>query len=347
MICIEFSQQEVDQINYERYHHPHPRVQRKMEALWLKSQGLPHKEICRLTGISMKTLQRYLLAYQQGGIETLKEIGFYRPKSELEKQTSTLENYFAKHPPASLKEAMDMIEKLTGIKRSTTQVRKYLKSIGMSFRKVGMIPAKADIEKQEVFKKKELDPRLDEAKSGQRAVFFVDAAHFVLAPFLGFVWCFARLFIKAPSGRKRFNVLAALNAVTHQLITVTNDTYINAQSVCDLLWKIARLNFQAPITLVLDNARYQKCAIVGELALTLNIELLYLPPYSPNLNLIERVWKFVKKQCLYSKYYEDFTAFKNAIVHCLNHLHSTHRQEMDSLLTLRFQTFEKASFVTY
>ena len=71
MIRIEFSQQEIDQINYERYHHPHPRVQRKIEALWLKSHRLPHKEICRLTGISMKTLQRYLLAYQQGGIDAL------------------------------------------------------------------------------------------------------------------------------------------------------------------------------------------------------------------------------------------------------------------------------------
>lgn len=347
MIRIEFSQQEIDQINYERYHHPHPRVQRKMEALWLKSQGLAHQEICRLTGISMKTLPRYLLAYQQGGIEALKEIRFYCPKSELENQTATLETSFAKHPPTSLKEARDAIEKLTGIKRSLPQVRKFLKSIGMSFRKVGMVPAKADVEKQEAFKKKELQPRLDEAQSGQRAVFFVDAAHFVLAPFLGFLWCFSRLFIKAPSGRKRFNVLAALNAGTHQLIPVTNDTSINAQSVCDLLWQIARLNLEVPIPLVLDNARYQKCAIVRELAESLNLELLYLPPYSPHLNLIERVWKFVKKQCLYSKYYEEFTAFKHAIVHCLNHLHDTHRQEINSLLTLRFQTFKKASFVTY
>lgn len=347
MIRIEFSPIEIDQVNYERYHHPHPRVQRKMEALWLKSQGLPHQEICRLTGISMKTLQRYLLAYQQGGIEELKEIRFYGPKSELEEHTSTIKDHFAKHPPASLKEAMDAIEKLTSIKRSLPQVRKYLLSIGMSFRKVGMVPAKADVEKQETFKKKELQPRLDAAQSGKRAVFFVDAAHFVLAPFLGFLWCFSRLFIKAPSGRKRFNVLAALNAVTHQLITVTNDTYINAQSVCDLLWQIARMNLEVPITLVLDNARYQKCAVVRELALTLNIELLYLPPYSPNLNLIERVWKFVKKQCLYSKYYEDFTAFKSAIAHCLSHLHDTHRQEMNSLLTLKFQSFKKASFVAY
>jgi transposase len=167
----------------------------------------------------------------------------------------------------------------------------------------------------------------------------------VLAPFLGILWCFTRLFIKAPSGRKRFNVLGALNAVTHELTTVTNDTYINAQSFCDLLWCIARLNIGVPITIVLDNARYQKCKIVWELAESLNIELLYLPPYSPNLNLIERVWKFVKKQCLYSKYYSEFKDFKKAITDCLNQTDTTHKQELDSLLTLRFQRFEKAQYV--
>ncbi len=93
----------------------------------------------------------------------------------------------------------------------------------MAPRKVGMIPAKADSEEQERFIKEELEPRLEEAESGKRVVFFVDAAHFVLAPFLGILWSFTRLFIKAPSGRKRFNVLGALNAVTHELITVTND----------------------------------------------------------------------------------------------------------------------------
>ncbi|NJR63095.1 MAG: hypothetical protein HC769_32495 [Cyanobacteria bacterium CRU_2_1] len=109
-------------------------------------------------------------------------------------------------------------------------------------------------------------------------------------------------------------VLGALNAVTHALIIVTNETDIKAQSVCELLNKIAALGLSIPITLVLDNARYQKCAVVMELARSLNIELLYLTAYSPNLNLIERLWKFVKKQCLYSIYYADFNAFKAAIV---------------------------------
>ncbi len=114
---------------------------------------------------------------------------------------------------------------------------------------------------------------------------FVDASHFVLAPFLGILWSFIRLFIKAPAGRKRFNVLGALNAITHELITVTNDTYINSQSFCDLLRHISHLGIRVPITLVLDNARYQKCKLVWELAESLDIELLYIPPYSPNLNL--------------------------------------------------------------
>lgn len=208
-----------------------------------------------------------------------------------------------------------------------------------------MIPAKADPAVQANYLKQTLEPRLLEAKEGKRAVFFVDAAHFVLAPFLGFLWSLTRLFIQAPSGRQRFNVLGALNATTYQLITISNDSYINAQSLCMLLNKLAEQNLNVPITLFLDNARYQKCALVQNLAASLNIELCYLPPYSPNLNLIERLWKFVKKQCLYSKYYPDFASFKAAINATLNELPTSHKAALDSLLTLRFQSFHDPQFV--
>jgi len=174
----------------------------------------------------------------------------------------------------------------------------------------------------------------------------MDAAHFVLSAFLGFLWSVERIFIPAPSGRQRFNVLGALNAVTHEMITVTNDTYITAQSVCALLEKIVVRYAGIPITLILDNARYQRCALVMDKARSLNIELCFLPPYSPNLNLIERVWKFVKKKCLYSQYYEKFPAFKQAISMCLQETSTTYKAELDSLLTLRFQLFEKTQFLT-
>ena len=209
-----------------------------------------------------------------------------------------------------------------------------------------MLPAKTDPQKQKEFLEQEIQPRLQEAQTGKRAVFFMDAAHFVLAPFLGFLWSVARIFIPAPSGRQRFNVLGALNAITHEMMTITTDTYITAQSVCALLEKLAIHYLGIPITIFLDNARYQKCALVMEKAKSLNIELCFLPSYSPNLNLIERVWKFVKKQCLYSKYYQKFPAFKAAISKCLEETMTTHTSALDSLLTLRFQLFEKPQFVT-
>lgn len=161
----------------------------------------------------------------------------------------------------------------------------------------------------------------------------------MFSAFVGTVWCFITCWIKAPAGRKRFNVLGALNAITHEVITITNTTYINAESVCQLLHCIVKQVTDVPITLVLDNARYQRCALVQSMAKTLNIDLLFLPAYSPNLNLIERLWKFVKKQCLYAKYYPDFESFTTAINTCLAHTQTIHRETLKPLLRLNFQSF--------
>jgi transposase len=173
----------------------------------------------------------------------------------------------------------------------------------------------------------------------------MDAAHFVFAPFLGMVWCFTRLFVKAPSGRQRLNVLAAVDAITHELFTVENLTYITAETVCELLRLLAGAYQGLPITIILDNARYQRCALVQAAADALGIELLFLPTYSPNLNLIERFWRFVKKQCLYSKYYPDSTAFQQAILSCIHNAPTEHRAELNRLLTLRFQTFQNVPVI--
>ena len=99
------------------------------------------------------------------------------------------------------------------------------------------------------------------------------------------------------------------------------------------------LKVVTPVTVVLDNAKYQRCLVVTTLAKELGIELLFLPPYSPNLNLIERLWKFTKKHCLNSKYYSDFSSFQNGIRDFLKNMHHTHAAELRSLLTLKFQTF--------
>jgi len=343
MIEIEFTSAEIDQLHYGRTHHPHSRVRQRMEVLYLKALKLPHQEICRITRISAKTLRGYLILYQEGGHKALEHLNFYAPESKLMAYEAAIREAFEAKPPATAKEARAKIKEISGLWRSLTQIRTFMKKIGLQLRKVGQIPAKVDVARQQSFLNDELMPRLEEAKQGQRHLFFVDAAHFVLRPFLGFLWCFTRLFLRASAGRQRFNVLGALHATTRQLVTVTNESYINALSIIELLKTIATQFKDAPITLVMDNARYQRCRLVMAEADRLGIELLFLPPYSPNLNLIERLWKFVKKKALYSAYYQDFALFKEGITSCLQKLQHEYKAEIATLLTLNFQTFENVT----
>ena len=153
MLQLTFSEEEIKELDYQRYHHPHPRVQRKMEVLLLKAKGLPHHQIADCVGVCENTLRDYLQQYRDGGIEGLKRLEFYRPSSELEKHRESLETYFKEHPPASLPQAAAMIEQLTGIKRSAKQVGVFLKKLGLKRLKTHAMPAKMDNQVQETLKK--------------------------------------------------------------------------------------------------------------------------------------------------------------------------------------------------
>jgi transposase len=134
-----------------------------------------------------------------------------------------------------------------------------------------------------------------------------------------------------------------IDAITLNFISVRNTTYINHLSVIELLEKIREFHKDSviPISIFLDNAKYQRCKAVTEIADNLNIELIFLPSYSPNLNLIERLWKWLKKDCLNCKYYSKFSEFKIAIDNSLNKIITNQAQnELDSLLTLKFQLFK-------
>lgn len=352
MIKIEFAEADVDVLDHERFNHPHPNVRRKMEALYLKAKGLQHCEICRLSGISKQALVTWLKQYNDGGIERLGQLNYKGQASKLNAYKEQMIAYFTKHPPTSIPEAQHAVEEQTGLKRSPTQIRDFLLRIGMKCRKVGHVPGNTvdpeKITEQEDFQRDELEPRLEEAKTGTRKVYFMDAAHFVFRAYLGVLWCFQRIFIPSPAGRKRFNVLGALDALTHEVLTMTNCTSMNSRSVCKLLDKIAEANrgLDIAITVFLDNASYQKSIFVQEYAAMYGIELVFLPSYSPNLNLIERYWKFIKKQCLYSKYYPDFEHFTQAIQDCLDNSYHTNKKNLDSLLTWNFQSFKKVKIST-
>jgi len=136
------------------------------------------------------------------------------------------------------------------------------------------------------------------------------------------------------------NVLGAYDAVSHELIKIVNRTYITSGTVIELMEKVRAMNPSVLLTMVMDNTRYQRCQAVMDRASELGIDLMYLPTYSPNLNLIERIWKYVKRKCLYSKYHKTAKEFEEAIVECLGTVNGQN-DEIKKLMTLKFQMFPK------
>ncbi len=98
--------------------------------------------------------------------------------------------------------------------------------------------------------------------------------------------------------------------------------------------------------LAINTARYQHCAQVMNLAATLNLRLQFLPSYSPNLNRIERLWKFIKRDVLYGKHYNDFATFCQAINGCIENIPTKHKSKLATLMTHNFQRFNITSFLT-
>src|SRR3954451_9923558 len=169
MRAFDFSEDTVAEIRHDRYRHPHPRVQRKMEVLWLKSRGLPHRQIADIAGVSLRTAQRYLDDYLEGGLKQVRRCNWRGPKTELLRHERSIEEYFWDHPPRSTKEAAKVIFEQTGVRRGLTQVRAFLKThLGLRYRKVAAIPVppKKTIEEhaqeQSRFLEQELEPRLQE-----------------------------------------------------------------------------------------------------------------------------------------------------------------------------------------
>ena len=347
MLKIQFTAAEVDLLYHQFMEHPSGLVKKKLHVIYLKSLGLPHFEIARITRVSGDRVTDYLKEYDQVGLSGLGVLHLYRPVSSLLPYQDQIKAHFQKHPPHTVSQASHEIEKLVGIKLSLSACRDFMrKHLAMKCRKMAVIPSKADPEEQAIFLNSKLEPLLAEEMQGKCKVFFVDAAHFVMGAFLGMLWCFERLFLKSSSGRKRYNVLGAYSVSGTDLVTLTNDAYINSDTIVALLIKIKQHYPDIPVTLIMDNARYQRCLKVMDEAKALGIDLLFLPPYSPNLNLIERLWKFTKKACLYNEFYETFSEFKAAIDDCLDKVKSTYREQVKTLLNPKFQLFTKSASVT-
>lgn len=348
MLQLNLSESEIQRLNYERYHYPVPMIQKRIHAVYVKANTvMSNKVVGGIVGLSRNQVGKWIRCYQQGGLDALYQFGYGTNKSELEGHSANLLKCFAERPPMSANEAKVRIELITGIDRSPTQVRAFMKRHGLRYRKAGHIPAKADPKKQQEWVDTTLAPAINEAEKGECHLLFMDAAHFVLQPFICALWSVARLFIKASSGRNRINVLGVVNAISKEVVVLSNTTYITAETIVSFLKQLKEHYPDRPLKIVLDNARYQHCNLVRQTASEMDITLLFLPSYSPNLNIIERLWKFTKKKILYAKYYETPAKFHQAVTGFFQTINQNHNDGLKSLLTLKFQSFEKQNALIY
>jgi transposase len=188
-----------------------------------------------------------------------------------------------------------------------------LHRLGYSYKKASKTPGKSDIEKQELFVKT-YENTYKTIKEDEK-VYFVDGCHPTFNNHIGYGWIKtgSRFEIKSQDGRKRINLFGAYNPKENEAFVCEYST-INRDSVVDFMTELRGLNGDKKLHLIGDNARYMHAKLVKEVAKKLNINLVYLPSYSPNLNLIERYWGFLKKHILTNRYYETYESFREAIL---------------------------------
>jgi len=348
MLLRNLSMAEIQKLNYERFHYPCPIVQKRLTAVYIAAtMEFSSSLIGLMSGLHRHSVDSWLKVYVKEGIEAIYKVHYGTNQSELENHAESILQSFTQKPPMTAREAKSRIKDLTGISRSPTQVRAFMKKHDLRYIKMGHIPAKADVEQQKQWVKTTMEPAIEEAKKGECQLLFMDASHFILQPFICALWCISRLFIKAAPGRNRINVLGVVNAITKEILTLTNTTYISADTIIAFFEQLRKYYGKLPIKIVLDNARYQHCKLVEEAALRLNITLLFLPPYSPNLNIIERLWKFTREEILYGKYYDTPIKFHTAINNFFSTINKKYKSEIKKRLTLKFQFFDNRNVLIY
>jgi transposase len=339
---LEFSPEELEWLNCERYHYPCPLVQKRLHCIYIKAvTGLSNEKTGVMLDAHRNSISEWISIAQTHGVSALLDVNYGTNKSKLESQSTKIKELFTARPPRSIAEAIIKVKELTGIERSQTRLLAFMKRHGFHFLKTGHIPAKVNTTQQCNWVEETLKPVIKAAQSGEVHLLFLDAAHFTLQPFLCCLWCISRVFIKASPGRNRINVLGAVNAITKEVSTYSNTTYICANCLVSFLKQLKEQYSDKRIAIVLDNARYQHCFLVKTMATCLGIHLLFLPPYSPNLNIIERLWKFTKKEILNAQYYDAPAKFHDAITTFFQNINQNNKSDLHNLLTLKFQFFDE------
>ena len=311
----------------------------RIKGILMLNKGYSFEEIAEVLIMDEDSIRRWYNLYLEGGIESL-SVNNYKgsdPFLSSEEQVQ-FANFMDQHIFLTAKEACNYVLKTYKAEYTTKGMTNLLGRMGFVYKKPKAIPGKADRKEQEKFIRKY--NRLRRKKDEDDKLYFMDGAHPLHNPILQYGWIKKgeEKYIETNTGRNRLNINGAYN-VEEKKVIAREDESVNAQSTIKLLTQLLSRQTRGKLYVILDNARYYRSELVKEfLKENTRIRFVFLPPYSPNLNLIERIWKFVKKKVAYNKYYEEFSVFRKFFLYRLNNL-ETFEEELETLMTEKFQLF--------
>jgi transposase len=315
----------------------------RIKAVILRSTGWTVSQVAEVLLMDEDTVRNYVARFRRGGLAELLNDNYKGGLAFLsEKELEELDAHLQERLYQTVQEIVAYVEQRFKVRYSVRGMTEVLHRLKFTYKKPAQVPGKANREAQEAFI--ERYEELKETKGENDPIYFVDGVHPQHNTMIAYGWIKRGedKEIKTNSGRERLNINGALNIENMDIVTCFDPT-INAQSTLGLLRKLEAKHPEAEtIYVVCDNARYYRCILVNEYLKDSRVEILFLPSYSPNLNLIERLWKFFKKKVLYNRYYEKFAEFKAA---CETFFRYPRRylKELRSLLTENFHLFGTAA----
>jgi transposase len=306
--------------------------------LWLDDGG-SYEEIAIRLMIDDATIRRWYEQFERGGINELMIDSFTGGQFKLsDDEQNQLNTHLEQRVYLNSKEVCEYVKEQYGIEYTSKGMTNLLHRMGFTYKKPKHLPGKSDRQAQETFiaQYEELKTK----KNAEDKIYFMDGTHPMHNSQLSYGWIKKgkEQFIKANTGRKRININGAYDIENHTVI-IREDESINAQSTVALLEQMLREQPFGILYIILDNARYYRSQYVQEfLDKNHRLQFIFLPAYSPNLNIIERLWKFVKKKVTYNKYYETFLEFREKILETFGNLEN-YKNELETLMTENFQLF--------
>ena len=308
----------------------------RIKAVVLLATGWSAEAVAEVLQIDATTVRNHFRRYQQGGLEALVNVAYRGSDCQLtDAELAYLDAHLQKNVYLTAKAVAKWVEDTFEVAYTESGMTALLHRLGYVYKKPKLIPGKADAEAQRDFLA--AYEKLKQTKGEDDPIYYMDAVHPQHNPVIAYGWIKRgeEQEVRSNTGRQRLNINGAINLEQRQPV-VRYDDSINADSTIALLKQLEELHLVATwIYVICDNARYYRSKAVQAYLKTSRIKLVFLPPYAPNLNLIERLWKFFKKQVLYNRYYETFAEFKAACEEFFSNP-SQYEVQLRSLLTENF-----------